>query len=220
MYYKRLTDIFNKNNLQDLYPELSIRGVDLFLRAQVSKGNRFISPYQFALDKDISVVESVKFFMYITGDEGLLDVIYYFECSRTSCHDSRIYMTEENINNLQCEECGRPYDLQTVQKYIKVIFKLKDTISIPQDIKIMERIDPNSAYDALKDLPPHLKFESPSPSHKVVKATGEGDTPNDGIELQTVFEQNIDAGGNPISPVIQKFKDAFLKWGNYETKTS
>lgn len=201
MYYKRLNSIFRENDLHDLFPEVSVDYFDEFIRKQVSK-DLVLSPYKFALDKNISVNKSVKFFVFFTGDYGLLDCIYYFECSRPSCYNTRIYLEDYDLDEaVRCDECGKSYKPNTFSRYIKVLFKLKTEIKIPNPRLYDEKIDPNSTYEALKGLPPSLKIDSLSPSADPV----EGENNEQGVSLEMVRSENKTEDGKPISERIQRF---------------
>ncbi|PAD69923.1 hypothetical protein CHH83_05820 [Bacillus sp. 7586-K] len=215
MYYEKLVSIYNSNDLQDLFPEISIDEFDQFIRSQVKKGNKFISPYKFALEQSITVNESVKFFIYFTGENQIFDILYYFDCSRPGCINNRIYLdSNDDLDEpIICEECGKAYSYNSLKKYIKVLFKIKSELNVPTDFKKIEKKNPNSTYDALKELPPHLKFESPSSPVYL----DEGD--EQGVPLETVFEQNNDNKGKPISNIIEEFKKMVVEISRKNEKT-
>lgn len=205
-------DIFTTTDIEDIFPKISINTFDNFIRAQVMKKQRYISPYKFAYEHNITVNESVKFFMYFTGDDNLFEPIYYFECSRPSCYDSRIYLDINDLDRFICDECGKKYKFETIQRYIKVLFKLSDSLDLPKESKKITKKDPNSTYEALKELPPHLKLESPSHSASQQSFTSEGDelNPEEGVDLQLVMELNTKNDGTSISPAVERFKEAFM----------
>jgi hypothetical protein len=210
MYYERLKNIYKSNDLNDLYPEISITEFDLFIRNQIKGNNKYVNPYKFSYEQNVSINTVVKFFIYFTGDDGLFDLITYFECSSPSCVDTRIFIDMDDPDEIiSCEECGKRYKLATLQKYIKVLFKIKMTISIPDPIKRIERKDPNSTFEALKELPPSLKIESPSSLDERNQFIDEGDESNVAVDLPLVFNEN-DNKGEPISPAIERFKRNLL----------
>ncbi|WP_100406639.1 hypothetical protein [Bacillus solitudinis] len=210
MYYKKLEHIYRSQDIKSLFPKITIEKIDLFIR-KTDAFSTFISPYKFAMENGITINESVKLFMYLTyEDDGLFDTIFYFECSRSSCHSSRIYFSNIDEDVLHCDECGKRYSLQTIRPYIKVLFKLKDDIDIPNEILTKKKSDPNSTYQALEGLPDHLKPESPSSLTEFSQAHDEGDD-SEGVDIDLVFKENINKKGNPISPLVERFKKKVME---------
>lgn len=212
MYYKRLTDLYNTMDLRNLFPEITLDSFDDYLRSQVSDGNRYISPYKFAYKHNVTINSSVKFFLYYTGNTGIFDLIYYFECSRPSCIDTRIYFDLNHTDNvLTCEECGRVYNIRSIERYVKVLFKLKSIITLPIPMISEIRSDPNSTFDALMELPPHLKIISPSsPEIGVSLDEGEDIEIDEGINIEILFNENTGISGDYISAAVQDFKSKLL----------
>jgi hypothetical protein len=189
MFYERLSNIFKMYDLQDLFPEISVDEFADFIIRQTRNGNKLISPYKFAFEQDITVKQCVKFFIYYCGENGIFDILYYFDCSRSGCIGTRIYIDniDEAANEIiRCEECGKSYQYNTYKNFIKVLFKLKPGISIPKESISIERNDPNSTFEALRELPPHLKQESPSSSVSL----DEGDRPEEGVDY-TAFKNAL-----------------------------
>ncbi|MBU9711041.1 hypothetical protein [Evansella tamaricis] len=211
MYYEKLESIFRKMKIEDLFSGVTIGSVDSFIRKTVKTGMIYHSPYKFALDNNITVNESVKLFMFLTGDDGLFDTLFYFECSRPSCHSSRVYFENINEMTLVCDECETVYELKTIKPYIKVLFKLKDGIVIPNTSRSVQKHDPNSTLQALEGLPDHLKFESPSSLNRNLESrlnVDEGDNLK-GIDITLAIEENFDKNNNPINGAVEDFKQAF-----------
>ncbi|HFK1452264.1 hypothetical protein ACT7CY_13370 [Bacillus pacificus] len=206
MYYEKLTHIFKITDLQDLFPQISVDEFDQFIRSEQLKNGKYISPYKFALEQNITVNESVKFFMYFTGDQGIFDIVSYAECSRPSCFNNRIYFDIDSIDDqIFCEECGKIYSFDTIKRHIKILFRLKESIKIPDKVQRISRKDPSSTYEALRELPPHLKGESPSSLNNA--PTGdEGDEMSVGVDLEMVLESAQEVG-MPIIPTVEKFKN-------------
>ncbi|GGE81386.1 hypothetical protein [Priestia taiwanensis] len=206
MYYEKLTHIFKKMKLQEQFPNISLDEFDKFIRKQLVYNDKYISPYKFALEQSVTVNDSVKFFMYFTGDEGIFDIVSYAECSKPSCFNSRIYFDINNVDEqIFCEECGKIYSFDTIKRHIKILFKLKESITIPDKAQRISRRDPNSAYEALRELHPNLKKQSP-PSLSNAPTCDGGEKREAGIDLEVVLEISTETG-MPVISAVEKFKN-------------
>ncbi|MFB5935534.1 hypothetical protein ACE8FZ_19935 [Peribacillus frigoritolerans] len=206
MYYERLKNIYKSRDLQKLFPDILISEFDMFIRKQLKDNNKYINPYKFSYQQNISINDTVKFFIYFTGNDGLFDLLYYFDCSNLACVDTRIYLNSDDPDEIiSCEECGKRYAPKTIQKYIKVLFKIKNFIIIPEQ-RTIERKDPNSTFEAIGELPPNLKIESPSSLGESSQFIDEGDEASAAVDLSLVFSENDDYKGKPISTAIERFK--------------
>ncbi|MGG1663295.1 hypothetical protein [Brevibacillus sp. NRS-1366] len=136
MYYKKLQTIYSENELSKEFSISLLDRFDDFLRRNHKKD--YLSPYQFALENDISVEQSVRFLMYYSGKEGILDVLPFVDCLSPTCHSSRIFlndMDEYLDNRVICEDCGRTYSKENILPFIKVYFDIKDGVGIPPEKK-------------------------------------------------------------------------------------
>lgn len=207
MYYKKLETIYKNMEISDTLPETSIENIDQFIRRSVFTNSTFVSPYKFAIQHNITVTESVKLFMHLAGDNGIFDVIFYFECSKINCFSNRIYFEDYDEEYLQCDECLNKYKISTIRPYIKVLFKLKNDINIPKVVKHIKKVNRNSTLQALEGLPDHLKLVSPS---SLNESTDEGDCPR-GIDIEHAISLNKDKYGKVINNAIDHFKKIFME---------
>lgn len=230
MYYQKLSRIYKEANLQDHFPKISIEKFDEFIRNQLRLGSKFISPYKFAHQQNLTVKDSVQFFIYFTGEDGLFEISTYFDCSSSACSSTRVYVDLNDMDEkVICDECGKSFPPTTFKNYIKVLFKLKDTVSIPKEVMRIEKKDSTSTFEALLELPPHLKLNSPSS----IKEPVEGDTQElgrnfkvenfpekpKGVPIYEVIEANFDDSGRPISPMIERFNEKAIKlWSKVNGK--
>lgn len=198
MYYKRLIEIYHESDCHLTFSERLLEQFDNFIRDEKKTDRNYLNPYRFALATNISVADSIKFFLYFTGEKKLLIALPFIDCFTPNCTGSRIFLNEcEGIEEgvLSCEHCGREYLLEEVKKFILLYFKLKPEIQIPQNQMHLTATDPNSTFNILEGLPDILKVQSPS----LTITENEGDLQEEqAISLEQVIEQNIDLKGNPI----------------------
>lgn len=212
LYYERLLNIYRNTDLFFLYSEHFIYEFDLFIRECKNKGDKYLSPYKFAVINNMSINESVKFFLYYSKENGLLNIKYFFECTTPTCVSSRIFING-NDDVIVCDECDKPYRVDNIKHLIKVYFELKEDILIPDQINHYKK-DINSTFETLKNLPDDLKFLSPSSeiSPNSIKSNcpiDEGEIKKFSVELGQVVESNYDTKGNQIAN-INYLKDLII----------
>ncbi|MED2010904.1 hypothetical protein P4V39_22815 [Brevibacillus borstelensis] len=193
MFLGKLIDIYHSSGCNSLFPEYMVEQFEIFIKQNVRQGKKFISPYKFALDQNIDVKDSIRFFMFYTKNDGVLDISLFFNCSKHSC-TSTIFVNKEILDEDQdyelcCVECGTEYDIETIAPFIKVYFQLKPDVIIPNTSEKLFNTDPNSTFEALRGLPSALKFNSPS-SFTEQNLPDEGEQPSPPVTLQQIFDSD------------------------------
>lgn len=189
MYYERLLKIFNDNMVVSAeYPISLVAQLDDFIVRNYSFYQKILSPFQFANFANIKSNIALKFFMLFAKEDGVFEMIYYFDCS-SHC-SSRVYLTREDLNDMDnivfCEECDKSYKVSDIIRYVKINFLIKESKEEQQPL------DENCAFDVLKGSDPNLKVQSPS----FLDSRGlqdEGDDPQNNFEevtLEQVVENN------------------------------
>lgn len=197
MYYKKLIDTYRETDCHLEYPEQILEVFDNFIRDEKKLDHKYLNPYKFALTAKISIAESIKFFLYFSGENNLIHPLPFFDCFNSSCSGVRIFLNQsEQIEEemFLCEECGNVYDYEDVKKFILLYFELNPEIEIPLNQKHLSSKDPNSTYDILDGLPDNLKVKSPSSTVNI----DEGEHQNEAISLDQALEQNYTVSGNQI----------------------
>ncbi|MEC0168640.1 hypothetical protein [Paenibacillus graminis] len=191
MYYERLLRIFKDSLvISPEYPFSLVAQLDDFLDKNYSPYKKNLSPYQFANFANIKFSTALKFFMIFAQDDGVFEMIYYFDCS-SEC-SSRVYLTREDLNDMDnvvfCEECNKSYKISDIIRYVKVNFRLKQFKEEQQQI-----LDENCVFDVLKGSESHLKDQSPS-SLDSQGSQDEGDAPqniHEEVALEEVVTNNV-----------------------------
>lgn len=195
MFYSKLISIYDKSNYATIFDRSYVSMLDEFLSEKFVNNSTYLSPYEFSVIQKLSLQESIKVFSCFTGDEGIIDVCYFFECTNPSCIASRVFIDKSLFQNpdfedeidehlLHCYECGREFLFEDVIPFIKIYFKFHPEITI-QTLEINRKVDPNSTIQILSGLPTVLKPDSPSLSEMGENAPSEGEDPS--INMETVF---------------------------------
>jgi hypothetical protein len=192
-----------------------------FIQNNIAKKQRLLSPYRFAIDYNISVRDTVKFFMFFSNNDGALTVKYFFECSNPSCISNRIFLEDDVLRQNQdtlnepiiCDECGRDYLLKTIIPFIKVYFQVKSELMVPSEQLDISRFDRNSTFEALEGLPDNLKVESPSSIINKVTTHDEGD--EFAVDLQLLIDLNNEIDLKIISDPIDEFLTSISAFVRY-----
>ncbi|PUA37606.1 hypothetical protein C8Z91_19905 [Paenibacillus elgii] len=206
MFYERLENIYRESGCQEYFPSSLFQKFYDFLRVSYRNGRMYISPYKFALHNQLTVNEAIQFFMYFTVDNGIFDMVYFIDCTKSLC-SNRVYLdvngTESSDSQLDsfvtCEECEKEYEIKDIIEHVKAYFVLNTEIEEPEIQVKVSTLDPNSTFLALKRLPDHLKRKSPSSSSKTERSFDEGDEPVEFNRLVTLNQMN----GKPISNSFQ-----------------
>jgi hypothetical protein len=211
LYYEKLMNTYNDSECHNYFPHHVLTAFDHFIHQNTTSASRYLSPYSFSFDYELSTEEALRFFMFFTNDDGLLDMLFFFECSNPSC-SCRIFlnvnildMDDEQIDeDIICEECGKDYLISEVITFVKVYFILKNGIIIPPPKQEIKKKDSNSTFQVLKGLPTHLKGMSPLPLDKTnLLQTDKGDFP--AIELTQMSSINKTADNKIISHIVDDF---------------
>ncbi|MEK4451662.1 MULTISPECIES: hypothetical protein [unclassified Paenibacillus] len=191
MYYERLLRIFKDSLVASPdYPVSLVAQLDDFLDKNHSAYKKNLSPYQFANFANIKFNIALKFFMLFAQDDGVFEMIYYFECS-SQC-SSRVYLTRDDLNDMDnvvyCEECDKSYKVSDVVRYVKINFRIKQFKEEEQ-----QTLDENCVFDVLKGCDSNLKDQSPLSLDSQV-SQDEGDAPqniHDEVTLEEVITNNV-----------------------------
>lgn len=210
MLYEKLVNTFVETNCDEYFPISMVKGLESFVRSCLERGKKNISPYQFANYAGITVQESIRFFMFFSIDEEIFKLIYFFDCPHSSC-DERIYLTEHDLDNINgiifCPECSEDYQISDIQRNISVYFALNGNIvdELKHGCGNQKRVDYNSTFDALKELPSNLKSESPLSSDEIILDVGGGDC-SESIPLDIIVRSNRTLDGEIINPTVDNFR--------------
>jgi len=190
----------------DSFPESWAYALGEMLDEAVRSGQKYLSPYQFAAERRISLESALSFFMCLSDEGGVFDFEVFFECSSSYCGNKIVLdyeltqFVEEPDDPIICTECDKDYFVSTVVPYIKVYFIIK---SEPESAPpTPHRRDPNSTFQALQGLPKSHDLKSKSPSSTTPKLpSDEGDVPNnDGaVTLSQLATANVSSIGEPFS---------------------
>ncbi|ENQ3078688.1 hypothetical protein ACEOWG_001885 [Bacillus cereus] len=206
MFYEKLVNIYRESGCQEYFPSSLFEKFYDFLRTNYRNGRMYVSPYKFALQNRLTVNEAIQFFMFFTGENGIFDMVYFIDCTKSFCFN-RVYLdlNEADSSKVQldsfvtCEECEKEYEITNIIEHVKVYFVLNTEIEEPKIQVKISTSDPNSTFLALKGLPDHLKRKSPSSSSKIVRSFDEGDESVEFNRLAALNQMN----GKPISKSFQ-----------------
>jgi hypothetical protein len=210
LFYEKLTSTYLDSGCVNYFPDKMLNDFSTYLKGFAANGRKkYLNPYRFAIDFNTPIRDAIKFFMFFTNDDGILDIKYFFECSNSACSSHRIFLESISLNKSEeqldelifCDMCSRDYDLSTVIPYIKVYFQLKPDFTIPKEESRIYKSDPNSTIEALEGLPDHLKVESPSSTIPTRSHPDEGD--DSAVALETIVSINKETnnGGVISNPV-------------------
>ncbi|AIQ45635.1 hypothetical protein R70723_06810 [Paenibacillus sp. FSL R7-0273] len=205
MYYEKLLNIFQKNQLSRYFSLSLVQYLDEFIDWNLNKSKRDLSPFHFANLAGIKSDQALRFFMYYAREGGIFELVYFFECSTLTCGE-RIYLDADSSREVNyrlfCDECAKSYNSNEIKRYIKIYFHLKEKIY--ENVVEDNVYDPNCAFDAINRMPDDLKLESPSSSINIESTTSGGE--NTVINTVTL-EQVIEINQNSEQPIIT---DPFL----------
>ncbi|MCU4932822.1 hypothetical protein CON17_11795 [Bacillus thuringiensis] len=210
MLLTKLQNIYHNSNCSQEFRIDLVNELYSFIKSEVVEGFKYLNPYKFAHINQITMPETLKFFMYFC-ENGPLEIQLFFECSSSNCVSEKIFLDTEAIDEgiITCEECGKDYDYEVVKHYIKAYFILKDEYKSAL-IEPAVTGDPNSVYNILNGMPDNLKGHSPSRSNSIdglspeenASTTSEGEY-NHSIPFTELIEQNIGSDGSPIISSIE-----------------
>ncbi|HDR7446059.1 hypothetical protein ACS2QU_10800 [Bacillus cereus group sp. Bce005] len=208
-----LTKLQNNYNNSSCSREFNVELVNelySFIKREVIDGYKYLNPYKFAHINQLSIPQTLKFFMYFCED-GPLEIQLFFECSSANCVSERIFLNQDLINEkiIPCDECGKHYDYEVIKHYIKAYFILKNEYKNAL-IEQTFTDDPNSTYNILNGMPDNLKAHSPSPSNsdgnlsqeENASTTSEGEF-SDSVSYIDLIQNNTDSDGSPIVNSIE-----------------
>lgn len=205
MYLEKLTSIYNDSGCNDKFEKKYLISLNEYIEATLKNRELYVTPYKFSLDNNLTIGQAIEFFMYFTGQDKVLDLVFFFECSSPSCISSRIFLDKELLDDLDedseepiiCDECGREYVLNDIVSFIKAYFRIKPEMLVKEEI---QKKDINSTFQAFKRLPDNLKVESPSSSIKTMDEEGDVQP----LKLDQIAKNN-GSSENPISQETYSF---------------
>ncbi|HFJ9270692.1 hypothetical protein ACTFO8_29090 [Bacillus cereus group sp. MYBK65-1] len=229
MLLTKLQNNYHNSNCSSEFDFTLVNELYSFIKREVVDGYKYLNPYKFAHFNQISIPQTLKFFMYFCED-GPLEIQLFFECSSSNCIGERIFLDKDQIEDgiIPCEECGKDYDYEVIKHYIKAYFILKNEYKISL-IEQTVNDDPNSTYNILSGMPDNLKAFSPSPSdsddtlsdeeNASTISEGEFEAFNDSIPLTELIQYNSDSNDLPITSSIEsprkklRTKLTHIYWG-------
>ncbi|MFT8320048.1 MAG: hypothetical protein ABF649_04015 [Bacillus sp. (in: firmicutes)] len=212
MLYERLRSTYRETTMHNFFPAYLLDNFYKYVSQQNHRNRKYLSPYKFANENSIPVNDSIKFFLFLTGEDKPLDIVYFFECSSMLCGHRNFFTKDEfvDLNNISsssfiCEECEKPYEYHDIKSFIKVYFIVNN--NYPE-----QSYDPNSTYSTLEEMMPYLKEMSPS------SMTGNNTNKDEGddiaVGLDVLSELNKTSTGTIISQSFEEtmfYINGFIK---------
>ena len=90
-----------------------------------------MSPYRFSYKYRKPVEQVIKFFLALTGDEGIFSLRFKFICENEGCIN--IFQEKDISDNmLYCKDCGEVYDFEKVNadNEISLLFVLNEDLKV------------------------------------------------------------------------------------------
>ncbi|QXJ58456.1 hypothetical protein J9537_10540 [Enterococcus raffinosus] len=133
MFFTVLQAIYNdsiwlSNNypFEEYYPLL--RG---YLSDELAIHSKYMSPYRFSYKYRKPVEQVIKFFLALTGDDGIFSLRFKFICENDDCIN--IFQEKDISNNrLYCKDCGEEYNFEKVNadNEISLLFVLNEDLKV------------------------------------------------------------------------------------------
>lgn len=175
MFYEKLTRIYHETECDKYFSESILKSFDKFVRKSVLERNKYINPYRFARQVELPIEDSIRFLMYFTNDNGILNIFMFFECSTSTCVSTRIFFNMEYKDEIiACDECGKEYVFEDIIDFTKVYFQIKPDLHVPPPEEEFISHDRNSTIEILRRLPDNLKNASPPSFSSSNKSIDEG----------------------------------------------
>lgn len=201
MYYKILDQVFQQDEV--FASKRIIEQLDNFIREQTELGFSYLNPYKFSTYSKITLKESVQLFLFFTENNFLFSPQFFIDCPYCVGEDIKI----ENYDKfIDCEECRKSFDLESLKEKVYVMFKLNDFIEIPNNKKTYSLNDPNSTFEILQNTPPSLKKAYPLSSESEKEDKGN----NNYVSFSELEEFN-EINGNNISDSASNLADDIFK---------
>ncbi|WP_461672556.1 hypothetical protein [Priestia megaterium] len=208
MLRKKLESIYRKTNCHVKYPESYIDLLYRFIIINQEQKNKFLNPYEFSYINNISIRDSLTFFLYFTNDlekeNSILNIELFFECSNTTC-SNRIFLNDCELDPglYECNICGKEYIYEDIKPFIKAYFKLNENEST------LLSNDSNSTINILEGMSDSLKVKSPSSEFESslnLQTANEGDNLESAISLETLTELNTTSEGTSITNALSPYE--------------
>ncbi|MFP3374973.1 hypothetical protein SB767_00680 [Bacillus sp. SIMBA_069] len=210
MLLTKLQSTYHDSNCSQEFNIVLVNELYSFIKREVIDGFKYLNPYKFAHLNQLTIPQTLKFFMYFC-EKGPLEIQLFFECSSSNCVSEKIFLDKEVIDEgiITCEECGKDYDYEVIKHYIKAYFILKNEYKTAL-IEPTVTGDPNSVYNILNGMPDNLKGHSPSHSNSIEALSQEENAPttsegefSDSIPFTDLIQLNMDPDGSPIVNSIE-----------------
>ncbi|MGW6299654.1 hypothetical protein [Peribacillus butanolivorans] len=208
MLLKKLENIYRETTCHNIYPDFYVNLLYNFIIVNKEQKNKFLNPYHFSYVNNISIEESLTFFLYFTNNleeqDSVLDIELFFECSNGSC-DNRIFLKECELDPglYECNLCGKEYIYQDIKPFIKAYFKLNDL-----DFNLLSN-DPNSTINILERVSDNLKVKSPSfenIENTCDYVSNEGDNSESAVSFDMLTELNATVDGAIITNALSPYE--------------
>lgn len=208
MFCKKYEKDFHENELSSYFSSHILGMLDDFIERELLHGYEFINPYKFSHIHNINIENSIKLFLFFTGEDKLFLAKPFIDCPR--CPGKRLPISIEYPIDEQfifCDDCMNEYQIEYFKKHIYFYFRLHNHL---RENIADNQYDPNSTYDIYKRLNDPLKVESPSYFSEESESNNTGGDVEKGVSLKLLNDYNEYTNGKPISVPIKEMNNKLM----------